>query len=95
MVWLGMVGVVGGVVWGGGRVDAAGASGPKRHRGRKRNIPYVAVVGEQEASSRTVNVNDRDGRQSDDMSLDVFVAMLLRKNRPRPESEGPDDSRAA
>ncbi|MFQ5428984.1 MAG: threonine--tRNA ligase [Phycisphaerae bacterium] len=71
--------------------DSAERIGPKKHRARKLKIPYIAVVGEQEASTRTVNVNHRDGGRSDDMSLDVFVAKLLGENRPRPESERRDD----
>jgi threonyl-tRNA synthetase len=46
-------------------------------------IPYIAVVGEQEVANRTVNVNDRDGRQLDDMGVDDFLAMLLQENRPQ------------
>jgi len=58
--------------------------GPKKHRARKMKIPYIAVVGEQEAEARTVNVNDRSGRQLDNMSLKMFVTMLLQQNQPHP-----------
>ena len=62
--------------------------GPKKHRARKMKVPFIAVVGEQEADARKVNVNDRDGQQSEDMSLDAFVEMLKRQNRPRPAEGG-------
>ncbi|MBK8270646.1 MAG: threonine--tRNA ligase [Planctomycetes bacterium] len=56
--------------------------GPKKHEARRMKIPYIAVVGEQEAASRTVNLSDRDGKQLDSMGLDEFVEMLLDQNRP-------------
>lgn len=56
--------------------------GPKKHRARKMKVPYIAVVGEQEATSRTVNVNDREGRQLDNMDLKLFLTMLLQANKP-------------
>ena len=62
--------------------DSPEKIGPKKHRARKMKIPYIAVVGEQEAAARTVNVNDRDGRQVDNTSLITFVEMLLQENRP-------------
>ena len=65
--------------------DSAERIGPKKHRARKMKIPYIAVVGEQEAASRKVNVNDRDGRQLDNMGVDVFIDMLLKENSPHPE----------
>ena len=30
-----------------------------------------------------MNVNDRDGRQLDDMGVDDFLTMLLQENRPQ------------
>ena len=63
--------------------DSPERIGPKKHRARKMKIPYIAVVGEQEVANRTVNVNDRDGRQLDDMGVDDFLAMLLQENRPQ------------
>ncbi len=62
--------------------DSAEKIGPKKHRARKMKVPYIAVVGEQEVANRSVNVNDRDGRQLDDMGVDDFLAMLLQENRP-------------
>ena len=66
--------------------------GPKKHRARKMKVPYIAVVGEQEAAQRTINVNDRSGRQLDDMNLQSFLNMLLQQNRPSPHM---DEARAS
>ena len=62
--------------------DSAEKIGPKKHRARKWKIPFTAVIGEQEAQTGTVNLNDRDGRQVDNLSLKMFVEMLLQHNRP-------------
>jgi threonyl-tRNA synthetase len=48
--------------------------GPKKHRLRTEKVNYILVVGEQEASSGTLNVNDRDGRVLGNMRLDAFIA---------------------
>ncbi|MFQ5412359.1 MAG: threonine--tRNA ligase, partial [Phycisphaerae bacterium] len=64
--------------------DSPERIGPKKHRARKMKIPYIAVVGEQEAADRTVNINDRNGRQLDNMSLKMFVTMLVQQNQPHP-----------
>lgn len=48
--------------------------GPKKHRLRAAKINYILVVGEQEAAAGTVNVNDRDGANLGNMSLEAFVA---------------------
>ena len=71
--------------------DSAEKIGPKKHRARAMKVPYIAVVGEQETDSGTVNVNDRDGRRLDDMKLDLFATMLLQENKPggRAESTSP------
>ena len=63
--------------------DSPERIGPKKHRARKMKVPYIAVVGEQEVANRSVNVNDRDGRQLDDMGVDDFLTMLLQENRPQ------------
>jgi threonyl-tRNA synthetase len=65
--------------------DSAEKIGPKKHRARKWKIPYTAVIGEQEAQAGTVNVNDREGRQAENMSLSTFVEMLLDQNQPGAE----------
>jgi threonyl-tRNA synthetase len=48
--------------------------GPKKHAARKQKIPYILVVGEQEAAAGAVNVNDRGGRTIGTESVDAFVA---------------------
>ena len=47
--------------------------GPKKHRLRAAKINYILVVGEQEASDRTVNVNNRDGKTLGNFSIEAFV----------------------
>jgi threonyl-tRNA synthetase len=42
---------------------------------RLKKVPYIAVVGEKEASSGHVNVNDRTDRQVD-MPVDSFAEMI-------------------
>ena len=48
--------------------------GPKKHKARGLKIPYILVVGEQEFSSATVNVNDREGRTLGNFTLAQFMA---------------------
>jgi threonyl-tRNA synthetase len=48
--------------------------GPKKHAARRQKVPYILVVGEQEAAAASVNVNDRSGRSLGNESLDAFVA---------------------
>lgn len=62
--------------------DSPEKIGPKKHRARKWKIPYTAVIGEQEAQAGAVNVNDREGGQLGNMSLQAFVEMLLQQNKP-------------
>jgi threonyl-tRNA synthetase len=62
--------------------DSPERIGPKKHKARQMKVPYIAVVGEQEAANRTVNVNDREGRVLDNMSLQMFATMLLQENQP-------------
>ncbi|GJM26322.1 MAG: threonine--tRNA ligase [Phycisphaerae bacterium] len=47
--------------------------GPKKHRLRAQKIPYIVVVGENEAAEETVNINDRDGSTMGSYPLDSFV----------------------
>ncbi len=56
--------------------------GPKKHRARKMKVPYIVVLGEQEANSRTVNLNDREGRQMDSVNLQTLAELLTQENRP-------------
>ncbi len=62
--------------------DSAEKIGPKKHRARQMKVPYIAVVGEQEAAARAVNVNDREGRQIGNLPLERFVTQLREENRP-------------
>ncbi|MBI4580689.1 MAG: threonine--tRNA ligase, partial [Planctomycetes bacterium] len=48
--------------------------GPKKHAARKQKVPYILVVGEQEAAAGTVNVNDRAGRTLGTEEVEAFIA---------------------
>ncbi|MBX3396575.1 MAG: threonine--tRNA ligase [Phycisphaerae bacterium] len=56
--------------------------GPKKHEARRMKVPFIAVVGENEAANRTINLNDREGRQLETMGLSAFIAMCSRQNAP-------------
>ena len=58
--------------------------GPKKHRHRTAKVNYILVVGEQEAASGTVNVNDRDGATLGGMALETFIGVC----RAEIESKG-------
>jgi len=62
--------------------DSPEKIGPKKHRGRQMKVPYILVVGEKEAAAGTVNVNDRDGKRSGDMSSEAFVRMIVEESVP-------------
>ncbi|MFO0974265.1 MAG: threonine--tRNA ligase [Phycisphaerae bacterium] len=62
--------------------DSPEKIGPKKHRARHLKVPYIAVVGEKEAASESVNVNDRDGNNLGDMPLAAFVERLKRESIP-------------
>ncbi|UCG17547.1 MAG: threonine--tRNA ligase [Phycisphaerales bacterium] len=47
--------------------------GPKKHRYRALKVPYILVIGEQEAAEGTVNVNDRQGRTLGNFPLEKFL----------------------
>ena len=51
--------------------------GPKKHRLRAMKVPYILVVGEQEAADGTVNVNDRDGANMGSYPLENFIEWCL------------------
>ncbi|MCP4593341.1 MAG: threonine--tRNA ligase [bacterium] len=53
--------------------DTADKIGPKKHRFRSQRVPYILVVGEQEAQDQTVNVNDRDGKNIGTYPLSDFL----------------------
>ncbi len=64
----------------GAQVDnTAEKIGPKKHAARRQKIPYILVVGEQEAAAGTVNVNDRSGRSLGNEPLDAFIARCRRE----------------
>ena len=48
--------------------------GPKKHAARKQKVPYILVLGEQEAAQGTVNVNDRSGKTLGNESVEAFLA---------------------
>ncbi len=62
--------------------DSPEKIGPKKHRARQMKVPYIVVIGEQEAAARAVNVNDREDRRTGNMPLVEFVAMLKKENQP-------------
>jgi len=47
--------------------------GPKKHRLRNQKIPYILVVGAQEAAEQAVNVNDREGKMLGTYPLAKFL----------------------
>ena len=51
--------------------------GPKKHRARQMRIPYILVVGAQEAAEGTVNVNDREGKTLGTYPLASFLEWCL------------------
>ena len=63
--------------------------GPKKHRLRSMKIPYILVVGAQEAADGSVNVNDRDGKMLGTYPL----AKFLEWSRIEIESKGRQDAR--
>ncbi len=48
--------------------------GPKKHAARRQKVPYILVVGEQEASQQSVNVNDRSGKMLVTEPVEAFLA---------------------
>lgn len=71
--------------------DSSEKIGPKKHRARSQKVPYILVVGEQEAANRTVNLNDRDGRNLGNVELHNLMARFLAENVP-PLSDAPSHS---
>ena len=54
--------------------DAADKINAKIRRAAMRKVPYVLVIGEQEAEAETVNVRRRGGDRLGTMPLDAFIA---------------------
>jgi threonyl-tRNA synthetase len=46
-------------------------------------VPYMLVLGDQEAANRTVSLRKRDGSRENDLALSQFEAMVLHKIRTR------------
>ncbi|HPF41781.1 MAG TPA: threonine--tRNA ligase [Phycisphaerae bacterium] len=63
--------------------DSSERIGPKKHYARQQKIPYIAVVGEQEAQARSVNLNDRDGKPLGNVSLDALIERLKEESAPK------------
>ncbi|MBN1489689.1 MAG: threonine--tRNA ligase [Phycisphaerae bacterium] len=57
--------------------------GPKKHAARQQKVPYIVVVGEQEAQAGTVNVNDRDGKTLGTFALAEFIGRCQEEVRTR------------
>jgi len=57
--------------------DGSDKIGPKKHRLRAQKIPYILVVGENEAAEGTVNVNDRNGASMGSFALEAFIEGCL------------------
>ncbi|MHC5111113.1 MAG: threonine--tRNA ligase [Planctomycetota bacterium] len=53
--------------------------GPKKHRLRETKVNYILVVGEKEAESGEINVNDRDGRGLGNLSVEAFLERCQRE----------------
>jgi threonyl-tRNA synthetase len=51
--------------------------GPKKHAAREQKVPYIVVVGEQEAAEQTLNVNDREGKMLGNFTVEQFVVGLM------------------
>jgi threonyl-tRNA synthetase len=63
--------------------------GGKIRKATVAKIPYIVVIGEQEAAGRTLNVRTREGKQLGAMTPDEFAAMCRRQIRSR--ALGPDE----
>ncbi len=53
--------------------DSSDRIGPKKQRARDQMIPYILVVGEQEAADGTINVNDRNGITMGTYPFEQFI----------------------
>jgi len=59
--------------------DSDDKIGPKKHRMRAKNIPYIVVVGPQEASCGSVNINDSEGRLLGNFTISQFAEGCLQE----------------
>ncbi|MCG3137084.1 MAG: Threonine--tRNA ligase [Phycisphaerae bacterium] len=64
--------------------------GPKKQRARDQKIPYILVIGEQEAVDKSVNVNNRDGVTLGTFPFERFVEGCVHEitTRGREQPEG-------
>jgi threonyl-tRNA synthetase len=46
-------------------------------------VPYMLVVGEQEAANNTVSLRKRDGSRQDGMPVDQFVSHIVERIKTR------------
>ena len=46
-------------------------------------VPYMLVVGEQEANNNTVSLRKRDGSRQDGMPVEQFVSLVVEKIKTR------------
>ncbi len=46
-------------------------------------VPYMVIIGQQEAENQTVSVRNRDTAETTTMSLDEFIAKIVKENKER------------
>jgi len=46
-------------------------------------VPYMVIIGQQEAENGTVSVRNRDTAETTTMTLDEFIEKITRENRER------------
>jgi threonyl-tRNA synthetase len=63
--------------------DAAERMNAKIRNAQLLKIPYMAVVGEQEAQANTVSLRKRDGSRQDGMPVDAFVKLVQERSASR------------
>ena len=69
------------------KVDAAAERmNAKIRSAQLMKVPYMLVVGEQEAANNTVSLRKRDGSRQDGMPVDQFVALVAEQIKTRPAS---------
>jgi threonyl-tRNA synthetase len=69
--------------------DSSDKLGAKIRNARLSRVPYIGVIGEQEAVAGTVTPRSRDEGDLPVMPIDAFVARLQEESKP-PRLERPD-----
>ena len=46
-------------------------------------VPYMVIIGQQEAENGTVSIRNRDTAETTTMTLDEFIEKITRENRDR------------